>query len=130
MIRTILAAATAAVLLAGCASGGSDGNDASSAVQGALATVDRDYALATAAAAVYAALPDCATANPGRLCSNATVVAELGKARAVLDVAFAKGRDAIAAARDSGAIAAGIRIALDAVAVYAKVLATYDIKSG
>lgn len=113
--------------LAACASAGADTR---SSAERALATVDQAYAVATAGTAIYLLLPDCGIVKPGLPCSDAAVVARIGEARDVLDVALERARAAIVAAPDASATSAGIRIALDAVTIYAQVVQSFGVKSG
>lgn len=130
-LRSLFAAAAVSLLfltaggsLVACASGGTDTR---TAAERAIETVDKAYTVATAAAAIYVMLPDCTKTRPGVLCSQAVVVDQIGKARAVLDLAIGRARQTIAAAKDADGVSLGIRIALDAVAVYTAALASFGV---
>ena len=125
-LTAVVAALSLALSLAACAGGGSDTR---SPAQRAIETVDQAYTVAIAGAAVYALLPECSSVEAGSLCSEPAIIEQIAKARAVLDLAVGRARETILAAQDASAMQIGIRVALDAVAVYAKVIAAYGIKS-
>ena len=105
------------------------GNDGRSAKQRAVETIDQSYTVAIAGAAVYALLPECGSVKSSTLCSEPAIVEQITEARGVLDLAIGRARETILAAQEASTMQLGIRIALDAVAVYAKLVAAYAVKS-
>lgn len=94
--------------------------------QALLATIDTTYATVLVATATYEALPPCSDVS-SRLCSNPGVVAEIKKAKAVMDVVVLKARSQIAAANDPKTMMGALQLALDAVAVFSKIAVTYGV---
>jgi hypothetical protein len=120
---TALAAAISLAVLSACA-GPSKPLDTAKLEQ-SVQIVDLAYSTASAAIVVY-----CAAAPSASPCNNPGAMAEIAKAQAVLGVAITRAKADILAARDADALTLATRLALDALAVYAKVMATYGVNSG
>lgn len=56
------------------------------------------------------------------------VVDAIGKAKSVLDLAIARAKADILAAPDALAVTTAVNVALDAIAVFAKAVATYGVR--
>jgi hypothetical protein len=126
-----LAGALSLALLAACSpTPGPSTVDRSTSLQSALDTVQTAYAVATLAAAAYSVLPSCGTPGATALCAEPAITAQIAKAEAVLDVAMARAKAEILAAPDQSTAATAMRLALDAIAVFGKVMQTYGVKSG
>lgn len=115
-----LVALYALLLLAGCAA--KDGDTALSREQ-VLSYLNTAYLAATVATdiCVQTELPPC---------NRPDVVDGITQARAVLDLAVKRGRATIEASTDASTVQLGLRIVLDAVAVYAAALRAYGVSGG
>lgn len=119
----LLAMALGGGLVACASTGGGAGGVDQAAVDRALNRAELGYKAATTMLVVY-----CASLPTTPPCNNTAAMAEIDKARAVLEGAWPRLRANIAAARDGDALTIATSAALDAIAVYAKVLGTYGVK--
>jgi hypothetical protein len=122
----ILALACAGMLLGSCSSAPS--STSTSLVQSGVDRIETADGLATAGFVVYSLLPACSAASPGEACQDPSVVAAIGQAKSILDVAITKAKADILGAKDQSAVTIAINVALDAVAVFAKAMATYGVR--
>jgi len=118
MIKKHIAIAALALTAAGC---GDNVQEVEASRTRTLNTIDLLYTSATivAQACVATEVPPCNTVDV-RLAVN--------KADDVLSVAVSRAKDTIAGADKLNTIQLGLRIVLDAIQVYAKIIATYKIE--
>lgn len=91
------------------------------------ATLGVSYALLKGGVALYAAAPPCSDVS-GPVCSDPAVVAQIEKAQGIADLAVARAQASILAAKDQTAMQIALQAGTDALAVFAKVTATYGIQ--
>ena len=121
-MRRLALAALAAVALSACTSAGT-------VDQAKVAQYEQTAELIYTGAKVSLTLL-CASVPNQPPCNSAAGMAQVQKATAVLDEAFVQARAAIAAAKDADALSVALSSFQSAVAVYARVMATYGVSRG
>lgn len=119
----VAAAMVAAACLAACATPRTDTADLRARVQSALATIDTAYAGAKLVMLVY-----CGKAPAAYPCRDPAAMEIIRRSGDLLDLAIVRARADVEAAKDATAVQLAIRAALDAVAIYMRVVSDAGVK--
>lgn len=124
MITAVMAALSLALGACAATSTGSTAVD-SATLQRDVEIFDIAYSAAKAAVPIF-----CAAAPKVPPCNSPAAMAQIAKAEGVLDLAWTRAKADILAARTSDDVTIATKAFMDALAVYAKVKATYGVNSG